>query len=98
MVQEFKKLKWWQRAMFCMSNDVHRTQYTDYVERKHIHSKQRDLDKRLKVMEKGKGASSQVDDQEQDKSKDTFYFGKWNEGSLFDWKELVEVTSKGKNH
>jgi hypothetical protein len=34
--------------------------------------------------------------QEQDKSDDTFSFGKWNVGSSFDWKELVEVTSKGK--
>jgi hypothetical protein len=47
-------------------------------------------------VEKGKGASTQEESQEQDKSEDTFSFGKWNEGSSFDWKELAEVTSKGK--
>jgi hypothetical protein len=96
MGQEMKKLKWWQRALFCINNDVYQTQYKDYVERKHIHKKQRDLDARLRVVEKGKGASTQEESQEQDKSEDTFSFGKWNEGSSFDWKELAEVTSKGK--
>jgi hypothetical protein len=82
--QEMKKLKWWQRALFCINNDVCQTQYKDYVERKHIHKKQRDLDARLRVVEKGKGASTQEESQEQDKSEDTFSFGKWNEGSSFD--------------
>jgi hypothetical protein len=96
MGQEMKKLKWWQRALFCMNNDVRQTQYKDYVDRKHIHKKQRDLDARLRVVEKGKGASTQEESQKQDKSEDTFSFGKWNEGSSFDWKELAEVASKGK--
>jgi hypothetical protein len=96
MGQEMKKLKWWQRALFCMNNDVRQTQYKDYVDRKHIHKKQRDLDACLRIVEKGKGASTQEESQEQDKSEDTFLFGKWNEGSTFDWKELAEVTSKGK--
>jgi hypothetical protein len=52
------------------------------VDRKHTHKKQR--------------ASTQEESQEQDKSEDTFSFGKWNEGLSFDWKELAEVTSKGK--
>jgi hypothetical protein len=55
MGQEMKKLKWWQRALFCMNNDVHQTQYKDYVERTHIHKKQWDLDARLRIVEKGKG-------------------------------------------
>jgi hypothetical protein len=76
-----------------MNNDVHRTYY---VECKHIRSKQRDLEARLSFVEKGKGASSQGDDQEQDDSEAIFSFRKWNEGSLFYWKELAEVTSKGK--
>jgi hypothetical protein len=76
MGQEMKKLKWWQRALFCMNNDVRQTQYKDYMERKHIHKKQQDLDARLRVVEKGKGASTQEESQEQDKSKDTFSFGK----------------------
>jgi hypothetical protein len=59
MGQEMKKLKWWQRALFCMNNDVHQTQYKDYVDRKHIHKKQRDLDAHLRSVEKGKGASTQ---------------------------------------
>jgi hypothetical protein len=59
MGQEMKKLKWWQRALFCMNNYVRQTQYKDYVDRKHIHKKQRDLDARLRVVEKGKGASTQ---------------------------------------
>jgi hypothetical protein len=96
MGQEMKKLKWWQRALFCMNNDVRQTQYKDYVDRKHIHKKQWDLDARLRVVEKGKGASTQEESQEQDKSEDTFSFGKWNEGSSFDWNELAEDTSKGK--
>jgi hypothetical protein len=50
----------------------------------------------LRAVEKGKGASHEEESQEQDKSEDTFSFGKWNEGSTFDWKELAEVTSKGK--
>jgi hypothetical protein len=79
-----------------MNNDVRQTQYKDYVERKHIHKKQQDLDARLRIVEKGKGASTQEESQEQDKSKDTFSFGKWNESSSFDWKEFAEVTSKGK--
>jgi hypothetical protein len=97
MGQEMKKLKWWKRALFCINNDVRQTQYKDYVERKHIHKKQRDLDARLRVVEKGKGASTQEESQEQEKTEDTFSFGKWNEGSSFDWKELAEVTSKGKD-
>jgi hypothetical protein len=97
MGQEMKKLKWWQRALFCMNNDVHQTQYKDYVDRKHIHKKQRELDARLRNVEKGKGASTQEESQEQDPSEVTFSFGKWNEGSTFDWKELAEVTSKGKD-
>jgi hypothetical protein len=96
MGQELKKLKWWQRALFCMNNDVRQTQYKDYVDRKHIHKKQRDLDACLRIVEKGKGASTQEESQEQDPSEATFSFGKWNEGSSFDWKELAEVTSKGK--
>jgi hypothetical protein len=66
------------------------------VDRKHIHKKQRELDARLRIVEKGKGASTQEESQEQDPSEETFSFGKWNEGSSFDWKELAEVTSKGK--
>jgi hypothetical protein len=50
----------------------------------------------LRIVEKGKGASTQEESQKQDKSEDTFSFGKWNEGSSFDWKELDEITSKGK--
>jgi hypothetical protein len=50
----------------------------------------------LRAVEKGKGASTQEESQEQDPSEATFSFGKWNEGSTFDWKELAEVTSKGK--
>jgi hypothetical protein len=96
MAQEMKKLKWWQRALFCMNNDVRHTQYKDYVDRKHISKKQRELDSRLRAVEKGKGASTQEDSQEQDPSEATFSFGKWNEGSTFDWQELAEVTSKGK--
>jgi hypothetical protein len=42
-----------------MNNDVRQTQYKDYVEHKHIHKKQWDLDARLRVVEKGKGASTQ---------------------------------------
>jgi hypothetical protein len=52
---EFKKLKWWQRSLFCMNNDVRQTQYKDYVERKHIYDKQHTLDARLRIVEKGKG-------------------------------------------
>jgi hypothetical protein len=63
MGQEMKKLKWWQRALFCMNNDVRQTQYKDYVESKHIHKKQRDLDAQLRVVEKGKGASTQEESQ-----------------------------------
>jgi hypothetical protein len=96
MGQEMKKLKWWQRALFCMNNNVRQTQYKDYVDRKHVHKKQWHLDARLRIVEKGKGASTQEESQEKDKSEDTFSFGKWNEGSSFDWKELAEVTSKGK--
>jgi hypothetical protein len=40
MESEIKKLKWWQRAIFYMNNDVRQTQYKDYVECKHIHKKQ----------------------------------------------------------
>jgi hypothetical protein len=94
--QEYKKLKWWQKAVFCMNNDVRRTQYDDYVDRKHLHKKQRDLDAHLRVVEKGKGASTQEETQEQEASEGTFSFGKRNEGASFDWKELAEVTSKGK--
>jgi hypothetical protein len=94
---EIKKLKWWQRGLFCMNNDVRQTQYKDYVERKRLHKRQRDLDARLRVLEKGKEASTQDEPQEHDQSEDTFSFGKWNEGSSFDWKELSEVTSKGKD-
>jgi hypothetical protein len=96
MGQEYKKLQWWQKAMFCMNNDVRRTQYNDYVDRKYLRKKQCNLDARLRVVEKGKGASTQDETQEQDLSEGTFSFGKWNEGSSFDWKELVEVTYKGK--
>jgi hypothetical protein len=96
MGQEMKKIKWWQRALFCMNSDMRQTQYKDYVDRKHIHKKQRDLDARLRIVEKGKGASTQEESHEQDPSEDTFSFGKWNEGSSFDWKELAKVTSKGK--
>jgi hypothetical protein len=96
MGQEMKKLKWRQRALFCMNNDVRQTQYKDYVDRKHIHKKQRELDAGLRIVEKGKGASTQEESQEQDLSEATFSFGKWNEGSSFDWKELAKVTSKGK--
>jgi hypothetical protein len=96
MGQEIKKLKWWQREMFCMNNDVCHTQYDDYVERKRLRKKQRDLDARLRVVEKGKGASTHGETEVQEKSDDTFSFSKWNEGASFDWKELAEVTSKGK--
>jgi hypothetical protein len=75
---------------------VRHTQYKDYVDRKHISKKQRELDARLRAVEKGKGASHEEESQEQDLSEDTFSFGKWKEGSTFDWKELAEVTSKGK--
>jgi hypothetical protein len=95
MGREFKKLKWWQRSMFCMNNDVRQTQYKDYVEHK-IRAKQRDLDARLSIVAKGKGESTQYDEREQANYKATFSFGKWNEGSSFDWKELADVTSKGK--
>jgi hypothetical protein len=50
----------------------------------------------LRIVEKGKGASTQDETEGQDMSKDTFSFGKWNEGASFDWKELAEVISKGK--
>jgi hypothetical protein len=80
-----------------MNNDVRQTQYKDYVERKRLHKRQRALDARLRVLEKGKEASTQDEPQEHDQSEDTFSFGKWNEGSSFDWKELSEVTSKGKD-
>jgi hypothetical protein len=93
---EIKKLKWWKRALFCMNNDVCQTQYKEYVERKHLRKGQRALDARLRVVEKGKEASTQDESQAQDNSEDTFSFGKWNEGSSFDWNELAEVTSKGK--
>jgi hypothetical protein len=66
------------------------------VDHKHIHKKQRDLDARLRIVEKGKGPSTQEESEEQDPSEATFSFGKWNEVSSFDWKELAEVTSKGK--
>jgi hypothetical protein len=59
MGSEIKKLKWWQRELFCMNNDVCQTQYKDYVEHKHLHKSQRDLDARLRAVEKGKGASTQ---------------------------------------
>jgi hypothetical protein len=65
-----------------MNNDVRQTQYKDYVERKRLHQKQRDLDARLRIAEKGKGAITQDESQEQDKSEDTFSFGKWNEGLI----------------
>jgi hypothetical protein len=96
MGQEFKKLKWWQREMFCMNNDVRHTQYDDYVECKRLRKKQHDLDARLRVVEKGIGASTKDETEEQERSNDTFSFGKWNEGASIDWKELAEVTSKGK--
>jgi hypothetical protein len=83
MGQEIKKLKWWKNALFCMNNDVRHTQYDDYVKRKHLWKKQRDLD-------------AQDETEEQVNSEDTFSFGKWNEGASFDWKEFAEVTSKGK--
>jgi hypothetical protein len=67
-----------------------------YVERKHIRSKQRDLEARLPFVEKGKEASTQDEATKQDSFEDTLSFGKWNQGSSFDWKELAEVTSKGK--
>jgi hypothetical protein len=35
-------------------------------------------------------------EREQANSEATSSFGKWNEGSSFDWKELADVTSKGK--
>jgi hypothetical protein len=79
MGHEFKKLKWWQRALFCMNNDVRQTQYKDYVERKHIHAKKCDLDACLKIVEKGKGESTQDEDLEQANYEATFSFGKWNE-------------------
>jgi hypothetical protein len=59
MGQEIKTLKWWQRALICMNNDVRHTQFDDYVERKRLRKKQRALDARLRVVEKGKGASTQ---------------------------------------
>jgi hypothetical protein len=43
MGQEMKKLKWWQRALFCMNNDMRQTQYKDYVDCKHIHKRQQDF-------------------------------------------------------
>jgi hypothetical protein len=64
MGHEFKKLKWWQRAMFCMNNDVCQTQCKKYFERKHIRAKQRDLDARLSIVEKGKGASTQYEERD----------------------------------
>jgi hypothetical protein len=79
-----------------MNNDVRHTQYDDYVERKHLQKNQSELDARLRVVEKGKGASTQEETEEEVNSEDTLSFGKWNEGATFDWKELVEVTSKGK--
>jgi hypothetical protein len=53
MGQDYKKLKWWQKAMFCMNNDVRHTQYNDYVDHKHLRKKQHGLDARLRVVEKG---------------------------------------------
>jgi hypothetical protein len=50
----------------------------------------------LSVVEKGKGASTQEEETKQANSEATFSFGKWNEGSAFDWKELADVTSKVK--
>jgi hypothetical protein len=96
MVHEFKKLKWWQRALFCMNSHVRQTQYKDYVEHKRVRAKQRDLDARLKIVENCKGASTQDEDPEQANSEFTLSFGKWNKRSSFDWKELADVTSKGK--
>jgi hypothetical protein len=96
MGQEIKKLKGWQKALFCINNDVRHTQYDDYVECKHLWKKQHDLDARLRIVEKGKGASTQDETKEQVNSEDTFSFGKWNEGASFDWKELAEVMSKDK--
>jgi hypothetical protein len=75
---------------------IHYTQYDDYLEHKRLQKKQRDLDAHLRIVEKGKGASTQDKTEEQVNSEDTFSFGKWNEGASFDWKELAEVTSKGK--
>jgi hypothetical protein len=75
---------------------IHYTQYDDYLERKRLQKKQRDLDAHLRIVEKGKGASTQDETEEQVNSEDTFSFGKWNEGASFDWKELAEVISKGK--
>jgi hypothetical protein len=54
------------------------------------------LDACLKIVENGKGASTQDDEPEQANSEATFSFGKWKERSSFDWKELADVTSKGK--
>jgi hypothetical protein len=79
-----------------MNNVVRHNHYDDYVEHKSLRKKQHDLDARLRVVEKGKGSSTQEDTEEQVNSEDTFSFGKWNEGASFDWKELAEVTSKGK--
>jgi hypothetical protein len=50
----------------------------------------------LRIVEKGMGASTQDETKEKFNSEDTFSFGQWNEGASFDWKELAEVTSKGK--
>jgi hypothetical protein len=80
-----------------MNNDVRQTQYKDYVERKHLRKRQHALDACLGVVEKGKEASTHNESQVQDNSEDTFSFGKWNEGSSFNWKELAEVTSKARN-
>jgi hypothetical protein len=65
MGQEFKKLKLWQKAFFCMNNDVCHTQYDEYVGRKHLRKKQRDLDARLRIVEKNKGASTQEETEQQ---------------------------------
>jgi hypothetical protein len=72
MGQEIKKLKWWQRALFCINNDVRHTQFAYYVERKLLQKKQQELDARLRVVEKGKGASTQEETDEQVNSEDTF--------------------------
>jgi hypothetical protein len=83
-------------ALFCMNNDVHHTQHDDYVDRKHLRIKQCDLDARLRIVDRGKGESTQDETEEQVNSEDTFFIGKSKEGASFDWKELAEVTSKGK--
>jgi hypothetical protein len=74
MGQEIKKLKWWQKALFCMNNVICHTQYDDYVERKCLHKKQHDLDARLRIVEKGKDASTQDVTEDQVNSEDTFSF------------------------